>query len=204
MSVTLTTPSEPTPVLRRDRSRSPINPWLVGLILGIIVVSSTAVTLVVFASSIRVDVGGTPYSLGMWDAGSSQPATGVFYSKLLIEPTPGLTTGLFGFKLTSTTTGGIAPGMRPTTCTAPSGSSFTTFSAANCGAPSSAWYTVLTFQNGTVASTFDSSGHWSGAALALNATMNVFVVSDANYSQGEDTLSAYGITSIPVVGSVLL
>jgi len=200
MSNSFPKPTAVSPKRHRHQSGRPVKPWVVVLVAGVVLVSASVSIFVLLTSHLNFGIGGTPYALGMLEVGSTHPVSGVFDIQLALSPTPGLTTEFVGLRITNTTSGPVAPGAGPATCTAPAGGPFTAFTPTNCGTPTGNWYAVLVFQNNTIASVFDNSGRWSGATVALNSTMSIYIVTGTQYSRGEDTLNAYGITSTPVTG----
>jgi len=140
------------------------------------------------------------YLLLMSSPSGSSPAAGVSWESIVIDPTSGLTTGIFGLNLTAVGGGAITIGTAPvTTCKAGA-----TFSAANCGAPASGnWYSVLVYgTNDTVANVLSGSS-WTGAAVTLNSAMELYLVSGATSYYGTgDVLAAYPTGSSIVSGSI--
>jgi len=178
------------------------------VIIVVIVVASVTVGLVI-VSDILVGPWGPnstypPLLLNMASRGYSEPAAGVFYIAVGLNPASGLTTALFALKIGNNTTGLVAPGSASTSCQGPSGSTYTAFIAGNCGAPSGNWYAVLVLGNGTVASVFDSSGVWSGPSVVLQDTMQIYIVSGTNYTEPGNYLAAFAAASVSVAGSLWL
>jgi hypothetical protein len=187
---------------RRVPWRDTLLPWAIGtLLVGAIIVAVLALPV---PHSPVFCAGCSPYSLGLENLGSSNPAHGLYYVDLDVFPSSGLTTGIFGLRLTNSTTGPLELGDAPASCAPPSGSDYTAFTASNCGAPTGIWYAVLVYTNGTVANVFSGTGAWVGAAVSLANYMHIDVVSAANYTQSGDLLDAYGTSEWSVSGQVFL
>lgn len=143
------------------------------------------------------------YELGLELTGSSQPEPGLFYTALEVSPTLGLTTGMFGLKLTNSSGGPIMAGTAPAAC-APVGNT-TPFGPSKCGAPSQGWYAVLVLHDGNITGTFDVAGHWRGSSVPVLGSDLLYLVSDTNLTVPAGTLSAYSIVgSVTVWGEVYL
>lgn len=180
-----------------DRSALPI---VVVVIAGTLLVAGVAL------GESRPTMTGTysPWFLGLRNAGSFQPASGVYFLKIGVIPEGGLTTQIFGLKISSNSSGDVGVGSAPASCQSPRGSSFTPLTAGNCGAPTGNWYAVLTFSNSTIANVFAAGVGWSGPNLELSSSMAIYVVTAANYTGVGDELTTYGVGGQTVVGGVWL
>ncbi len=196
--------------LRARRNKRGVSPIIATILLVAITVVLAAV-LYVLISGLTSTGARTPYSLGMSETGAT--TTGGNWIAITVNPTTGLTTGLFGLKVTSsvnssTVTVGADPGYA-TTCK-PGGVS--TYSQTNCAKPTAAdsWYAVIVNSNGTVASVFSTSTTPTGwsTTVAVSGAMTIYVISDASsptLSGGNGfSLSAYSTSSASVSGSVTL
>lgn len=141
----------------------------------------------------------------MLEIGSSHPAGGPFEIELLVGPTSGLTTGMFGLRIFNSTGVTFLPGTAPGTCLAPSGGALTSFTTKNCGAPTEGWYAVLTFTNTTIQNVFDKAGLWSGPTAPVRIELNqIYLLSDENLTGVGYTLTAYTHGSQAVEGEASL
>lgn len=124
---------------------------------------------------------------------------------LTLDPTAGLTTSMFAFKLTNV--GGTAQ----IPATVPSGCAYgVSFSASVCGA-GTGWYAVVLSFSDTVLATFgNSTGVWgnlgpdTASGLVLTDSMNLVIVSNTSLAGIGDTLTAYATGANPVSGSTTL
>ncbi len=189
-----------SPWARRAKARG-VSPIIATILLVAITVVLAAV-LYVLISGLTGGGTSTPYTLQMSNQGQSTPAAGTDFITLSINPTSGLTTGIFGLKAQNVVHSGIPAGTVNAACV-----QYATFTAAHCAAPAaSTWYAVLVFSNSTVASAWGSTSAWSGGTVALNAGMTLVVVtaSTTSFSGIGDTLSAYGTGSSSVRGTETL
>jgi flagellin-like protein len=189
-----------SPWARRAKGRG-VSPIIATILLVAITVVLAAVLYVLISG---LTGGGTssPYSLQMSNKGQSTPVAGTDYITLAVNPTSGLTTGLFGLKITNVVHTGITAGTVTAACV-----QYAALTGANCAAPAAnTWYAVLVFSNSTVASAWGSTSTWSGGTVALNAGMTLVIVtsSTTSFSGIGDTLSAFGTSSSSVSGSVTL
>jgi hypothetical protein len=198
---------EQSPRLRRSR---PPRPSAAPILVFIVVLLFAGSTAAAYEIGVLVGSGhtpqscygcGEPWNLGMDAVGSSHPAMNLFEVEISISPTAGLLTKMFALYLTNSTTGRVQDGNSPGSCAGPSGSTFTQFTVASCGAPSAGWYGVLVLPNGTIASVYSSSTNWSGVLIWLSNQMDLYVIS--SQSQLGATLSAAGI-GISVSGECVL
>ncbi len=189
------------PNARGRRGKRGVSPIIATILLVAITVVLAAV-LYVLISGLTGGGTSTPYSLQMSNEGQSTPAAGTDFITLAINPTSGLTTGLFGLKVTNVLNLGVAAGVVTATCV-----TYATFTAAHCAAPAAnTWYAVLVFSNSTVASAWGSTSTWSGGTVALNAGMSLVVVTPSGTSLSGigDSMDAYGTSGSSVSGSVTL
>ncbi len=189
------------PNARGRRGKRGVAPIIATILLVAITVVLAAV-LYVLISGLTGGGTSTPYSLQMSNQGQSSPAAGTYFITLAINPTSGLTTGLFGLKITNVVNIGITAGTPTATCI-----TYAAFTVAKCAAPAATtWYAVLVFANSTVASAWGATSTWSGGTVALNAGMSLVIVtpSAATFSGIGDTLGAYGTSGSSVSGSVAL
>jgi flagellin-like protein len=185
---------------RKGRKRG-VSPIIATILLVAITVVLAAV-LYVLVSGLTHSGASTPYSLGPSSPSASVPAAGVNWISITLNPTTGLTTGMFGLSLANLNSIGIGVGTAAVaTCKA--GAALT---AANCGAPATGnWYAALSYlSNGTVANVY-SGGAWTGPTVPVSAAMQLMFVSGAtSYSGTGDQLSAFSTGSSSVSGSVSL
>jgi len=141
-----------------------------------------------------------PYTLGMEAGATSNPASGLFYEALVIAPTSGLTTGLFGLIIINDSGDRIGPGSVPSKCAAPADGSLTSFTPGNCSAPVSDWYAVLVFENTTIQSALGSTEHWSATAPLERGTAQIYIVSKASFAGIGWSIAAYSTWGASVSG----
>jgi len=179
---------------KRARRRG-VSPIIATILLVAITVVLAAVLYVLIAGLTHTGAS-TPYSLGMSVPSPSNPAAGIYYETITLSPTSGLTTGLFGLALKSSSSASIAAG----TATVANCKPGATYGTAACAAPASgAWYAVLYWQgNATVASVY-SGGAWTATVGVTSATY-LTVVSAATLAGSQDTLNAVSIGSSSVSG----
>src|SRR5208282_6898044 len=113
----------------RKLQRRGVSPIIATILLVAITVVLAAV-LYVLISGLTGGGTSTPYSLQMSNQGQSTPAAGTYWITLAINPTSGLTTGLFGLKVTNVVNIGIAAGTPTATCI-----TYAAFTVAKCAAP---------------------------------------------------------------------
>ncbi len=141
------------------------------------------------------------YSLIMSNLGQTIPGAGTFYITLGLEPTAGLTTGLFGISVTTVGDEAVGPGAVPASCAL--GAPLDSATCPDALAGSNAWYVVLVASNGTVANSYGSGG-WNSASISVTAAQNMVVVSGASLAAISDMLNLYSTSSSTVSGSVSL
>jgi flagellin-like protein len=181
----------------RKTGRRGVSPIIATILLVAITVVLAAV-LYVLISGLTSTGASTPFTLGM-SAPSETTSGTVFWGTITISPSGGLTTGIFGLALKSSTGTAIAVGVAPsTTCKAGA-----TFSVANCGVPTSGtWYVALVFlANNTVANVY-ASGGW-GSTVSVTAALSLVVVAavSSGLSGSSDTLNAFPTGSSSVSGT---
>ena len=162
---------------------------------GLVVVNGVQVNVSVF-----FEFG--PFDPGMSHPIASSPAAGVNWDTLSLDPTSGMTTGLFGFGLEASNGTNIQRGVALTSTCAPGA----LLSATNCGAPlSPVWYVVLAFvTNQTVANVFFGFG-WTGAIVPVTAAMVLVLVSGTTSFAGTGAQLIAMSTGLAIVnGSVTL
>jgi len=180
---------------RKNRKRG-VSPIIATILLVAITVVLAAV-LYVLISGLTHTGASTPYTLGMSAPTQTSPAAGVYWNSIVISPQSGLTTGLFGLGLASSTNLPIAVGTTAALCVA--GAAFT---SANCGAPAAGtWYAVL-YNIGTnnVVNVYSASA-WTAATTAVTNSLTLVVVSGATLAGSLDVLSAFSTGSSSVSGS---
>ncbi len=148
----------------------------------------------------------TSYTLSMgppiWET-----TTNVSYGSFAISSvTPGLTTALFGFSI-STSGGALVPvATAAATDTCYAGA---VYSSTGCPAPAENWYVLLWYTGNDTVADLWVNGTWTTGLgqdypVAISAgTLQLEVVSPPSaelYGSG-DTLSAYGTSSFPVSGT---
>jgi len=189
---------------RRARKRG-VSPIIATILLVAITVVLAAV-LYVLVSGLTHSGAATPYSLGMGTPSTSNPAANTYYEVIVLSPTGGVTTALFGLsvlKTSGTAITSIATASIPTNCKA--GNAIT---VANCASPGAAgWYIALAYQgNSTIISTYagGATPAWTAATVALSSAMELLLVSYTSYAATGDTLNAVASSSSSVSGSVSL
>jgi len=180
---------------RKNRKRG-VSPIIATILLVAITVVLAAVLYVLIAGLTHTGAS-TPYSLGMSAPTQTSPGAGVFYNTITISPQGGLTTGIFGLSLQSSSSVAIAAGTAPAACKWTAGG---TAFAGNCLAPTGTWYAVLYWTgNGSTANVFTSAG-WSTPTLPVSNSETLVVVSAASLAGSSDTLNAYATGSSSVSG----
>jgi len=186
---------------RTDRARCRrrgLSPIIATILLVAITVVLAAVLYVLIAGLTHTGAS-TPYSLGMSTPTPSNPAAGVYYETIAVSPTSGLTTGLFGLALKSSSGASIAAGTASSTTTCKATAAYST---ADCGAPASGtWYAVLYWQgNATIANVY-SGGAWTGGTVGVTSALYLTVISGASLVGTQDTVNAVSLGSSSVSGS---
>ncbi|HTP55318.1 MAG TPA: archaellin/type IV pilin N-terminal domain-containing protein [Thermoplasmata archaeon] len=182
---------------RKGRKRG-VSPIIATILLVAITVVLAAVLYVLVSGLTHTSVS-TPYSLGLTTPTASNPGTNTYWEVIPISPTGGVTTAMFGLTVLNINKIGITAQAPTANCKKGNALSF-----ADCGAPTAAgWYVALVYEsNSTIANTYQTS--WSAATIALNAGMEVVVVSYTSYAATGDTLNAVSTGSSSVSGSVAL
>jgi len=190
--------------IRRRAGKRGVSPIIATILLVAITVVLAAV-LYVLISGLTSSSGSTPYSLQMSGPIQSTPAAGTFWITMQINPTSGLTTALFGLKVTAlngTATAGVAP---PGTCVATAA-----FTVANCPkgtAGTTAWYVVIESSAGIVLNTWQlvgGVGAWGASTSTVSSSMTMIVVSGATLDGIGSHMVAYNLGASSVSGQVLL
>ncbi len=141
---------------RRRAGKRGVSPIIATILLVAITVVLAAV-LYVLISGLTGGGVSSPYSLQMTNDGQTVPAAGTYFITLALNPTAGLTTGLFGLKITNVSSATVAGAAVPTTTC----KLYATFGSTACPkatAASTAWYVVLVAENGTVANSVRNGG----------------------------------------------
>jgi flagellin-like protein len=185
-------------VYQRKRAVSPI----IATILLVAITVVLAAVLYILVSGLIGGGGSKPYSVGFGSTGAAVSANGkVFYDNFTLTATSGLTTGLFGLKITSPS--GSPVGSGAAVCTAASGG----FAA--CSQPSGAnqWYVVIVSSSGTWLASYPTAAggsSWNGGTVAVSGADILCLVSSSQYSGSADVLSATATGSSTVSGQTTL
>jgi flagellin-like protein len=181
---------------RKKRGVSPI----IATILLVAITVVLAAVLYVLISGLTGSSASTPYSLQMSSPTPNSPAAGTFYDALSLNPTTGLTTALFGLKISAL--GNVAVGNATgaaAACTVGSA-----FGLAKCPgvvtgtAPS--WYVVLESSSSTVLATY-VPGTWTPSTVLVNGADTLVVVTSSSISGIGDTITAFSTSTSSVSGS---
>lgn len=180
---------------RRKRGVSPI----IATILLVAITVVLAAVLYVLVSGLTSHGASTPYSIQF--VSTSQSGSGsTYWDYMGITPTTGLTTSLFGMKVSLVGGGTLATGAVPATCV------FTSAPTATiCTGVSSAWYGVLMSATSSTPVAMYSSAGWtypSGTTtVSLNNGYTLIVVTAASVAGSGDLLSAFSSGTSSVSGS---
>jgi len=182
---------------RKSRKRG-VSPIIATILLVAITVVLAAVLYVLVAGLTHTSTS-TPLSIQMSNPTPSNPASGIYWEAITLNPTSGLTTSMFTFGFQTISKTGISVGTAPTTtCKATA-----TFSATTCTAPTGNWYTVLVYLSNTTVANVYSNGAWTGSTVSVTAGLQLVFVSGASYAGTGDLLSAIPASSQSVSGSVI-
>lgn len=157
---------------RRKRTRA-VSPIIATILLVAITVVLAAVLYVLVSQYTKSGSGSTPLSITFSNPITAKDKNGVNYDNVTISASSGLTTGMFGLKIT-TATGGTVSG----------------------------WTAAKLFgASGTLLATFTlSSASWDNV-VAVNNSETLELVSPSGTSVAGDTLNAYSLGSATVSGS---
>jgi flagellin-like protein len=170
----------PTPRWRRGKRRA-VSPIIATILLVAITVVLAAVLYILISG--LGSTGSKPYQLSF---GSGTPGSHgtAFYDNFTMVPTSGLTTGIFGLKITT-----------------PAGSPVAVETGTPFAAPTSGWYAVITSASGGVLSTYTSTG-WTVTSVTVSSSQTLVIVSAVQLAGTGDSLSAFGTGSSSVSGSI--
>jgi flagellin-like protein len=193
--------------IRTRRAKRGVSPIIATILLVAITVVLAAV-LYVLISGLTSSGASTPYSLGMSE--KSATTTGGNWITIQVNPTSGLTTGLFGLKVTSNVNSSTVSASYPAAnATCKAGVSYAA-GASGCGAPTTkySWYAVLVNSGGSILSVFTSTGAsttgWTATA-AVSGSDTLYIVSGAVLSGSIGfVMNAYPTSSSSVSGTVTL
>ncbi len=183
------------------RSKRAVSPIIATILLVAITVVLAAV-LYVLVSGLTKTSTSTPYELGMSETGSTGSGTN-YQIILALSPTTGLTTSIFGLKITGpsgtvlttvTVPAACKSGVAPSTCTTVAGG----------------WYAILVSTGGTVSATYgNASAVWGNYAtgvttIALNGGYQLWILTQSSYSGVGNVISAFGTSTSSVSGQANL
>jgi len=171
----------PTPRWRRGKRRA-VSPIIATILLVAITVVLAAVLYILISG--LGSTGSKPYQLS-FGSGTPSSHAGAFYDNFTMVPTSGLTTGIFGLKITT-----------------PAGSPVAVGTGSGLTAPTSgSWYAVITNASGAVLSTYTSAG-WTVTSVTVSSSQTLVIVSAVQLAGTGDSLSAFGTGSSSVSGSI--
>ncbi len=195
----------PTPRWRRGKRRA-VSPIIATILLVAITVVLAAVLYILISG--LGSTGSKPYQIGFGSGTPSQttntatPPITTFYDSFSVSTTSGLTTTLFGLKITNAT-GTPIPG---------ASSAITSVCAV--GGPLSAciytglsytWYAALESTTGNVVAVFTpATSSWTSPTVTISSADTVVVISGGLLAGTSSTLSAYGTGSSSVSGSATM
>ena len=194
----------PKPRWRRNKRRA-VSPIIATILLVAITVVLAAVLYILISG--LGSTGSKPYDLGLGQGTPSQVNTGTtaapvmsYYDTFSLSATSGLTTSLFGLKITNASGSAVGTVAVPTACGV-------TDAASVCLAAGTgwAWYAILETSTGNVAATFTGSA-WSSATSPVTVTSaySIVIVSASQLAGTGSTLSSFGTTSSAVSGSTTM
>ena len=191
----------PKPRWRRNKRRA-VSPIIATILLVAITVVLAAVLYILISG--LGSTGSKPYQIGFGQGTPSQQGTAtapVYLDTFSVSTTSGLTTSLFGLKITSPT-GTPIGGETPAGCAAV-GDAVTA-----CTATGTGWFVVLENTSGDTAAVFNSTtNNWVvpvTGAVTVSSALSVVVVSGSQYAGTGNTLSAFGTGSSSVSGTATM
>ena len=194
----------PTPRWRRGKRRA-VSPIIATILLVAITVVLAAVLYILISG--LGSTGSKPYQIGFGQGTPSQAGTApaiTYFDSFSVSTTSGLTTSLFGLKITNATGTPVAGAAASTGCTAV-GVAVTTCTAGLTGGHF--WYAVLEDTSGNIAAIYApaSATPWtSPTAVTLNSALTVVIVSSYQIAGTSAVLSAFGTGSSSVSGSATM
>lgn len=200
-------PPVPSPPPRKRWSTATII-----LVVVLVVIAASVVpafVLYVLVSGLERTSLSPPEFLGLEVVSSAGPAgtPPSYFVNLSLEPTAGLSTGMFGLSVVNSS--GDMQAVLPASANCTYGASDP---LADCVASGSGWYAVLLGATDVVLATYSklsSSVSWTNEApgvssATVSGSNRIMVVSGADYATGSDVLDVVSSGSTPVGGSVVL
>jgi len=184
---------------RRNHKRG-VSPIIATILLVAITVVLAAVLYVLVSGLTRTGAS-TPYEIVMTSTGQSS-GTNTYFDIMSIAPTSGLTTSMFGLKVTQlggTTLTVLPTASLPATCvesTAPTTSI--------CTGVTGDWYgLIVSGTSGATVAIYTASGwsYASGSTLALSNGYTLYVVTYVNFAGSGAVISAFSTGTNSVSGS---
>ena len=197
-------PRMPAKVFARRRGKRGVSPIIATILLVAITVVLAAV-LYVLVSGLTKSGASVPYQLGMQP--TSNTGSGTSWSDILaLAPTSGLTTSMFGLKVTTSASVTYAT-------VAPSGTGCSISAATNvptsCTGTTGGWYGVLVSpSSGDIVALYSgTTAGWTyvtGTTVALNNGYTLWVITPTQVAGNSYTISAFSTGTSSVSGSSLL
>lgn len=191
----------PKPRWRRNKRRA-VSPIIATILLVAITVVLAAVLYILISG--LGSTGSKPYDLGLGQGTPSQTTVSgktSYYDTFSLSATSGLTTSLFGLKITNASGSAVGTvAAVPTACGV-------TDAASVCLAAGTgwAWYAILETSTGNVAATFTGSAWSSGTSpVTVTSAYSIVIVSASQLAGTGSTLSSFGTTSSAVSGSTTM
>lgn len=196
----------------RKKGRRGVSPIIATILLVAITVVLAAV-LYILISGLTTSAGSKPSSVQF---GSGNPSTNtvVNYDEFALSVSSGLTTGVFGLKITEPS--GVAVGTGAAVVAgacAPTVAGANPFTGCNTAPAAGTWFAVLVNANGGIIASFPLAAAgttWTLPAgetsLALTDAMSLVIISPTALvlAGSADTLAAYGTGSGSVSGSTVI
>lgn len=157
---------------RRKNSRA-VSPIIATILLVAITVVLAAVLYVLVSQYTKSGSGSTPLSITFSNPITSKSAGGTNFDNVSISASSGLTTGMFGLKITTAT-----------------GTTLSTWTQAR-----------LYSASGSLLATFTLTGASWDNVVSVNNSETLAIVSPSGVSVAGDTLNAYSLGSATVSGS---
>jgi len=184
---------------RRKHKRG-VSPIIATILLVAITVVLAAV-LYVLVSGLTRSGASTPYEIIMT---SSNQATGTntYFDIMTLSPTPGLTTAMFGLKVTQL--GGTILTLMPAASLPATCTQSTAPTPATCTGVTGDWYgLIVSGTTGTTVAIYTAGGwaYASGSTLALTNGYTLYVVTFVNFAGSGAVISAFSAGSSSVSGS---
>jgi len=183
---------------RRNRKRG-VSPIIATILLVAITVVLAAV-LYVLVSGLTKSGASTPYEIVM-TATTQTSGTNTYFDIMALNPTTGLTTSMFGLKVTQL--GGTTLTVLPT-ASLPAGCVFTAApTPAICTGVTGDWYGLIVSGTTGLPVAMYTAGGWSyasGSTLALSNGYTLYVVSYVNLAGSGAVIGAFSTGTSSVSG----